>query len=870
MNCKTALVSGTFCYFEKAFAASSDTCPSNNSFCHKGSILQNDTCFYFAWHNRASRACREKKMRQLKPRNIRQFHFLFHAVSSVFPIIALRPSDSLATGVTFENFFNSFQYSSHILHKGKSAIHICFKIKQQVRKQESVLLCPEKGYISKIHLCNEVADCPNSTDESGCICSTSNFSSSCKYLIDDLGKKTCSILYYNTCNKNCHPYISITNHTKSARSSDGKAILKIKEGMNSSGDEGMSAATQLDTIFTCQQNGAISCGTDPETCHSISAICIFKKNKFGTLDPCRNGAHLQDCKLFECHDTFKCPLYHCIPWQYVCDGQWDCPGAFDESHQLGCGLDRQCKSMFKCHTTGVCIHMNDVCDGVANCAENDDEFFCLPSDHTCPPSCLCLFLALQCSGTNLTMVGVREYLFSYVQFSKYINNNAFEVLPKFPSALILVANDCGLKEICSGILSIHIVKLDFSDNDIEYIGENCFMFSTDIKILSLNINKIATLTSGSLSNLQELSYLNLSSNNISCFASSTVASTIHLLELKRNPLQEELAKSFLNLTVKVLSVEKYSICCIVDSNVKCTAKQTWDKSCSNLLSTVSARITYYVVSLTIFVCSVVSIVVHQFLRSSKADKGSTFGKLVVSLNLADLTYAMYLIIVCVSDTQYGIHFVLMERIWNSSTLCLVCLGLALCFAAVYPVLLCLLSFARFSLVKHPLSSSFKKASFVTKTVSSIWGFSVFLSASFTVFFTFHEKIIPNNLCSPFFEVKYETISIKTVTIVTVLLQMIAIIFMLVFYVKMINEIAASQKSLQQSMSKTKSNVPKIIQIAGLTMSNIFSWIPSGVICFTIMFLKQYPTQIMTWTIVTATPVNSLVIPVVFTVVTMNK
>ncbi len=39
---------------------------------------------------------------------------------------------------------------------------------------------------------------------------------------------------------------------------------------------------------------------------------------------------------YECMDHyFKCPGDYCIPYHYVCDGQWQCPDGEDESN---CGM----------------------------------------------------------------------------------------------------------------------------------------------------------------------------------------------------------------------------------------------------------------------------------------------------------------------------------------------------------------------------------------------------------------------------------------------------------------------------------------------------------------------------------------------------
>ena len=83
-------------------------------------------------------------------------------------------------------------------------------------------------------------------------------------------------------------------------------------------------------------------------CYEISEICNYKLDSMNHLHPCRNGEHLQNCRMFECNMMYKCPRYHCIPWYYICDGKWDCPGGYDESTIQNCGSDRLCANLFKC------------------------------------------------------------------------------------------------------------------------------------------------------------------------------------------------------------------------------------------------------------------------------------------------------------------------------------------------------------------------------------------------------------------------------------------------------------------------------------------------------------------------------------------
>ena len=42
-----------------------------------------------------------------------------------------------------------------------------------------------------------------------------------------------------------------------------------------------------------------------------------------------------DTYVFECPESYyKCPGNYCIPYRYICDGDWHCPGGEDE---MECG-----------------------------------------------------------------------------------------------------------------------------------------------------------------------------------------------------------------------------------------------------------------------------------------------------------------------------------------------------------------------------------------------------------------------------------------------------------------------------------------------------------------------------------------------------
>ena len=150
-----------------------------------------------------------------------------------------------------------------------------------------------------------------------------------------------------------------------------------------------------------------------------SATCVALQNVCDGVDDCP----LQDdeyfcetyprkcplyciCLLWEsrhlCSNKhFKCPGFYCIPWRFVCNGRWECPGGVDENI---CDLVG-CPGMFKCQNSSVCVSRSNICDGFNDCILADDEHFCslLESSTLCPSNCSCKIFEKQIGAFLIQM-----------------------------------------------------------------------------------------------------------------------------------------------------------------------------------------------------------------------------------------------------------------------------------------------------------------------------------------------------------------------------------------------------------------------------------------------------------------------------------
>ena len=149
--------------------------------------------------------------------------------------------------------------------------------------------------------------------------------------------------------------------------------------------------------FSCNDPSQLHCREGHSRCFTVADICKYKIDERGFLFPCRNGGHLENCKDYQCSSHYKCSRSYCIPWSYVCNGQWDCPEGYDEEISNICHQQNACKTMYKCKSThSMCIHLNDICDYHYDCPFHDDEFFCELHHIKCPFECYCLLFGIEC------------------------------------------------------------------------------------------------------------------------------------------------------------------------------------------------------------------------------------------------------------------------------------------------------------------------------------------------------------------------------------------------------------------------------------------------------------------------------------------
>ena len=254
-----------------------------------------------------------------------------------------------------------------------------------------------------------------------------------------------------------------------------------------------SLCSNLLSDLRCKDHGLLSCKHGYSKCYNLTEICNYRLDENNLLTPCMSGEHVENCRNIQCNMKFKCPGFYCIPWSYVCDGKWDCPGGYDEDKQLRCGVNRQCKYMFKCRNSQTCIHVGDICNDQKDCAFGDDESLCSLTGSLCLSSCLCLGSAIKCynvrTENDLYLTSVSVY---NVLLTSHCDHVFLAPLLKILKPLIVLSLTYNNLSSCDIIPGLHkMLMIDLGFNNIEHVSHDCLKYGFQIISILLNDNLIS-------------------------------------------------------------------------------------------------------------------------------------------------------------------------------------------------------------------------------------------------------------------------------------------------------------------------------------------------------------------------------------------
>ena len=340
---------------------------------------------------------------------------------------------------------------------------------------------------------------------------------------------------------------------------------------------------------------------------------------------------------------------------------------------------------------------------------------------------------------------------------------------------------------------------------------------------------------------------------------------LKIMSILQNPLLFFKSLSFEITKIDILESDDYRMCCTVSSVKFCTATKPWYFNCKSLLPTFTMRICIAIVACLILMFSTISIVLQSKIRT----KYSIFPVAVMCLNVSDMLVSVYFVILLIAEVIYNENIISYEKVWKRSFPCYLIFFTSLLFTIESPILLSLISFSRLRAVLKPLECKFKIHSiFIQLTLCVFIG--LLMAAALTTGQAVMHKELPTPLCLPFVDPSNSQWVIKLITIMTVVIQVSSSVIIVTVYLSFIKLLNKGLKYYQHNIFRQRTKVSVMIQLVIVTASNIACWIPANIIYLISLYMSKYSKELMVWTTIAVTPINSVINPFLFIVTTIRK
>ncbi|XP_041362802.1 G-protein coupled receptor GRL101-like [Gigantopelta aegis] len=412
--------------------------------------------------------------------------------------------------------------------------------------------------------------------------------------------------------------------------------------------------------------------------------------------------------------------------------------------ELGASLVEQWRRYFTCpnyfRCDGVCIRLQDVCDGTRHCADGQDELYC-DQDEFCPPGCTCTGRVVQCtdssrynrSWTNfhpdtraldlshVFLGAVTEYYVSNISMElswlahlnlSATNQTSVPVNLKLPNLYFLDLSFNNITVLRTGVFKFlpNLRFLNLTNNlKLSHIEQRAFLGLDKLEFLDLSHTVLGTLESLVFQPLVMLQFLNISNCYLDVMEKKSFSGLNKLLylDIRDNNIRTFYSGQFRDLIeIHVVYASSQTFCCgafwkgILLDRDECIAPEDSISSCEDLLQKNSFRVLLWVFSIMALTGNATVIIFRICFDSSSI--GRTFGVFVTNLAFTDFCMGIYMLIICVADTTYRDTYLFYEWRWRNSSFCKLAGFLSTVSSLGSSIFVCLITLDRFLVVRFPL------------------------------------------------------------------------------------------------------------------------------------------------------------------------
>ena len=512
----------------------------------------------------------------------------------------------------------------------------------------------------------------------------------------------------------------------------------------------------------------------------------------------------------------------------------------------------------------MCLHAKSICDVEFDCLNGDDEFGC---DLTlCPAECDCLNYAVSCTNQHtIRFIEDLPYVKIYLEGVQDIS------ISKSSCRLVqfLIITNVSLPNICSSILKEkpHVIEVEVSHSSLRKIVPGCFSEMPSLVLTNVSGNLISTIPCSSFDGNNFILSVDLSHNILKNLHSCMLAELKYLqvIYLQGNIFSHIALHAFIiHVNLQLIHTENFRICCaakLQSSKINCDAKPTWSSSCRDLLSVHILKVVTWLLSLgiTIFNLASISCCIWSIYQRKKL----SYMVLVLGVNMIDMDYGIYLLVIAVADYHYSGKYFIHDTRWQSSILCHMMSVLSISSLMSSCLLLNLFTFLRLMVIKYPFESRFKGVrlplQYLIGSITLCLSLAIVASvksASSTV-----ENMQPSPLCTPIVPPSF------IINISLSVLQLTAVCGVTPMYSMLYKYASVSTPGSQAQIQKKRNNrMLQTLVLAGT--SNALTWVPSSMIYLASLGMKRYPVRMLTWSVILLNSLNALSDPIILNIASL--
>ncbi|WAR30205.1 GR101-like protein, partial [Mya arenaria] len=553
----------------------------------------------------------------------------------------------------------------------------------------------------------------------------------------------------------------------------------------------------------------------------------------------------------------------------------------------------RCVNGYRCARSLVCLNLNQICDGVVQCPNGDDERLC---NYQCPQNCSCEDLSIVCSDSNIGWEDVNTFpdQIMTLKVGPTNDDNVMNIRKFFYYLVSLNVSYSGIKEVSGSSLNYlpNIKVLDISYNKLITVKRNTFVTLKYLTKLVIKGNKyLLSIEPGAFNNLKvdalsfyrcglmsieeetfkglKLKELDLSQNNIRTVSDLAFKDvSVHTLNLADNPLSQFGKDMFQGVrSLSELQTPSFKFCCIRPSYLleeKCYPHRDEISSCDDLIVNSALQALLWVIGILAVLGNILSLLFRFLYDRQKLKKG--YGIFVSNLALADLLMGLYMLIIGIADTKFRGRYIEFDESWRTSAWCHLAGVLSTLSSEAGVLFICLITLDRILVIKYPFGQVRFSTASAVMTAIGCWTVA-FLAATI--------PLVPGSYFDGRF---YTSRAVCTALPLTrdrqpgwsysiamfIGFNFVSFIFIAFGQSWIFYEIRKAS-SRRKHMNVTISNDMKVARnLLMVVTTDFLCWFPVGLMGMLALFDVPIPGEAYAWTVVLVLPINSALNPFLYT------